>query len=145
MQVLLNELHIKQLLFAVRPILLQQPTLLELSAPVNIVGDIHGQFRDLLKHFEKLGYPPKQNYLFLGDYVDRMRGWLQYRGVFLGFGTAPFQPLWRSMPQSLLSSSSVVEDGYEFFGDRSLVQYFLRQTTAANSTTPELPSKSPRT
>ncbi|KAL7636751.1 UNVERIFIED_CONTAM: hypothetical protein RMT77_012505 [Armadillidium vulgare] len=69
--VLLNELHIKQLLFAVRPILLQQPTLLELSAPVNIVGDIHGQFRDLLKHFEKLGYPPKQNYLFLGDYVDR--------------------------------------------------------------------------
>ena len=65
------ESQIRQLVWAARSVLLQQPTLLELHAPVNIIGDIHGQFNDLLSHFDRLGYPPEQNYLMLGDYVDR--------------------------------------------------------------------------
>lgn len=56
---------------AARELLLTQPALLELSAPVKIVGDVHGQYTDLIRLFEMCGFPPAANYLFLGDYVDR--------------------------------------------------------------------------
>ncbi|KAF5454109.1 hypothetical protein F2P56_023797 [Juglans regia] len=70
-QVQLSEGELRQLCINARQIFLSQPNLLEIRAPVRICGDIHGQFRDLLRVFEYGGYPPTANYLFLGDYVDR--------------------------------------------------------------------------
>jgi serine/threonine-protein phosphatase PP1 catalytic subunit len=70
-QVNLAEDEIKWLCMETRRILLEQPMLLEIEAPVKICGDIHGQYQDLLRLFDYGGYPPEANYLFLGDYVDR--------------------------------------------------------------------------
>ncbi|KAF5404279.1 Serine/threonine-protein phosphatase [Paragonimus heterotremus] len=49
------------------------PILLKLSSPITVVGDLHGQYDDLLRYFKRCGMPPKTKYLFLGDYVDRGR------------------------------------------------------------------------
>lgn len=67
----LVEAEIRTVCHMARTVFLQQSILLELEAPLKVVGDIHGQFDDLLRIFDYGGFPPEQNYLFLGDYVDR--------------------------------------------------------------------------
>ena len=49
----------------------KENSLLQLHGNFVVVGDIHGNINDLLRIFERCGYPPKSNYIFLGDYVDR--------------------------------------------------------------------------
>ncbi|KAF9535322.1 phosphoprotein phosphatase PPZ [Crepidotus variabilis] len=67
----LKNAEITAICLAARDVFLSQPTLIELSPPVKIVGDVHGQYSDLIRLFEMCGFPPAANYLFLGDYVDR--------------------------------------------------------------------------
>lgn len=54
-----------------KEILIKESNVVYISSPVTVVGDIHGQFYDLIEIFKIGGYCPDTNYLFLGDYVDR--------------------------------------------------------------------------
>lgn len=69
--VCLKNAEITAICHAAREVFFSQPALIELSPPVKIVGDVHGQYTDLIRMFEMCGFPPNSNYLFLGDYVDR--------------------------------------------------------------------------
>eukprot|EP01130_Rhizamoeba_saxonica_P005158 TRINITY_DN2067_c0_g4_i1.p1 TRINITY_DN2067_c0_g4~~TRINITY_DN2067_c0_g4_i1.p1 ORF type:complete len:305 (-),score=59.98 TRINITY_DN2067_c0_g4_i1:25-939(-) len=48
-----------------------QPNVAQLYSPLTIVGDIQGQYYDLIEIFNVGGSPPDTNYLFLGDFVNR--------------------------------------------------------------------------
>jgi serine/threonine-protein phosphatase PP1 catalytic subunit len=67
----LEEQQIISLCVVARSIFMDQSSLIEISGPLKVCGDIHGQYYDLLRIFDYGGYPPESNYLFLGDYVDR--------------------------------------------------------------------------
>ncbi|KAK0423435.1 hypothetical protein QR680_008144 [Steinernema hermaphroditum] len=74
--------EILDVLWLARRKLSKEPTLLEVKAPVVIVGDIHGQYGDLQRIFRMFSSKNKsgqctQRYLFLGDYVDRGRSSLE--------------------------------------------------------------------
>lgn len=63
--------HIRSLCKEAIKVLSKEPTLLQVTSPVQIVGDIHGQFYDLIHFMRMAGPAPLKKYIFLGDYVDR--------------------------------------------------------------------------
>ncbi|CAA7039440.1 unnamed protein product [Microthlaspi erraticum] len=67
--------EVAELCSAAKKIIIQEPTVLQLNAPIKVFGDLHGQFGDLMRLFHEYGSPSTDisyiDYLFLGDYVDR--------------------------------------------------------------------------
>ena len=45
--------------------------MVRVSEPVVVVGDVHGQYHDLVTLLDQNAESGLTNYLFLGDYVDR--------------------------------------------------------------------------
>ena len=63
-----------QLLVKLMEVLYTENNVLELSSPITICGDIHGQLYDLFELFDKATDGKgieSQKFLFMGDYVDR--------------------------------------------------------------------------
>ncbi|CAD25847.1 SER/THR PROTEIN PHOSPHATASE PP4 [Encephalitozoon cuniculi GB-M1] len=63
--------EVLELVGEVRKILEQEPNVLHIDTPVNVVGDVHGHFYDVLNMLDLMEDPSEKPYLFLGDYVDR--------------------------------------------------------------------------
>lgn len=50
---------------------MKESNVVHIQAPVTVVGDIHGQFFDMIEIFKIGGYCPDTNYLFLGRSRDQ--------------------------------------------------------------------------
>lgn len=83
---ILTENEVRELCNKARDIFMEESNVQEIRTPVTvsyignfknlllfvqICGDIHGQFFDLMELFKIGGDCPETNYLFLGDFVDR--------------------------------------------------------------------------
>lgn len=63
---LLAEPVIEAICAKTKELLMKESNVVHIKAPVTVVGDIHGQFFDLLEIFRIGGFCPNTNYLFLG-------------------------------------------------------------------------------
>lgn len=63
---LLAESVIEAICAKTKELLMRESNVVHVKAPITVVGDIHGQFFDLIEIFKIGGYCPDTNYLFLG-------------------------------------------------------------------------------
>lgn len=69
---LLAESVIEAICAKTKELLMRESNVVHVRAPVTVVGDIHGQFFDLIEIFKIGGWCPDTNYLFLGAHAP---GW----------------------------------------------------------------------
>ena len=68
---LLAESVIEAICAKTKELLMRESNVVHVKAPITVVGDIHGQFFDLIEIFRIGGYCPDTNYLFLGMHSPR--------------------------------------------------------------------------
>ena len=73
---ILHKRYVLELIKLADSILKLEENIVEVSIPsggmVTICGDIHGQYKEVLKIFKLNGYPTEKSvYVFNGDFVDR--------------------------------------------------------------------------
>ncbi|EGR44976.1 uncharacterized protein TRIREDRAFT_52144 [Trichoderma reesei QM6a] len=100
---LIAKKYVYQILIAVKKIVYEEPTMVEVDVPegveLTVCGDTHGQYFDLMELFRRNGSPSDKHwYLFNGDFVDRgswsteialllyAYKWLRPKGFFLNRG-----------------------------------------------------------
>lgn len=67
----LNSADLERLCDTAEKVLSSDPMLLRVPEPICVIGDLHGQYYDLLEFLKIGGHPPATKYLFLGNYVNR--------------------------------------------------------------------------
>jgi len=68
----IEEANVQFLCEKARDIFREEENVHPVPTPCVFVGDIHGQWYDLMEMFKKAkAWPPDKTFLFLGDYVDR--------------------------------------------------------------------------
>jgi serine/threonine-protein phosphatase PPG1 len=68
---LLAESVIEAICAKAKELLMRESNVVHIQAPVTVVGDIHGQFFDMIEIFKIGGHCPDTNYLFLGKEEDK--------------------------------------------------------------------------
>lgn len=63
---LLAESVVEAICAKTKELLMKESNVVHIRAPVTVVGDIHGQFFDMMEIFKIGGPCPDTNYLFLG-------------------------------------------------------------------------------
>ncbi|UMM25352.1 hypothetical protein L5515_005216 [Caenorhabditis briggsae] len=61
----------ENIIYEAQTIFSSEKALVDIDPPCVVVGDLHGQYNDLINMFILLGRPPETVYVFTGDYVDR--------------------------------------------------------------------------
>lgn len=90
---LLAESVIEAICAKTKELLMRESNVVHVRAPVTVVGDIHGQFFDLIEIFKIGGWCPDTNYLFLGTQAPMAR-----LGEQQAIATSRPQLLWVSLP-----------------------------------------------
>uniref|UniRef100_A0A7E4ZTB7 SER_THR_PHOSPHATASE domain-containing protein n=1 Tax=Panagrellus redivivus TaxID=6233 RepID=A0A7E4ZTB7_PANRE len=66
----LKPLEINEILDQAFNIFSSEDSLLELPAPINVIGDLRGQYADIFRWFRLIGFPPKTRVICLGGFFD---------------------------------------------------------------------------
>jgi serine/threonine-protein phosphatase 6 catalytic subunit len=68
---IMPESDFRKICYLLKELLLEEDAVAAVPTPATLVGDLHGQYYDVLELFKIGGSMDSTHYVFLGDYVDR--------------------------------------------------------------------------